>query len=498
MATIPNKNWSFRDPGDAIPDNSTIISGNFVQLFPETPIMVGKKLTILSGNFVNVKKDENWDVQGGNWAQIEFCSNDRPDLVKRGLPECDENCEHMVDENTVVIDGKSVISTKYYRNKRFKRLTKHFPRALYYTGANNITKLYTNNDQGGPVSTALVASYLDALATTGTNCCVINGYVAEHGWTAAHWAIEKIHERGLKTAVLHNFGANSAPYSGKINVLMATNRNTFYTKNPDIFHTNHALFHPDETNYYKASCPNYRGALYDGAKENLRSMVAELRPEFVVMDSEIFVYPQSVEHTFTDILKGCDRCKDIDGYMSGWRGVADDIVSLIQGERSTALMFEFASWNWENFQSYGEVCLASRWWPYDKTFSGPSPAFYALDPPTIAPNIPATLAKLQCYLDNVDIKGGYPWLSVWRDYAGLKSRFWTNEEFSAICTMLKKAGAYGFQLWPGYLDPRFDAALDPTGEKWIGIFKAGVRAFEKVIIYDRVITAREITARNVI
>ena len=95
MAEIAKGNWSFRDPGDEIPDGSVIVGGNFRQLVPDTVILAGKRLTIRGGNWINVKPDPNWtvEVKGGNWAQISCCSHLHPEWIKRGLPECPEDCE---------------------------------------------------------------------------------------------------------------------------------------------------------------------------------------------------------------------------------------------------------------------------------------------------------------------------------------------------------------------------------------------------------------------
>lgn len=111
MADITHGNWSHADPGDEIPDGSTIISGNFSQLQPDTPIMVGKPLTILGGNFTNVRQDAAWNVQGGNWAQISRCGHLHPDW---GLDAEVDNCSHVVDTDEVTIDGE-LIDTIYHR-----------------------------------------------------------------------------------------------------------------------------------------------------------------------------------------------------------------------------------------------------------------------------------------------------------------------------------------------------------------------------------------------
>lgn len=109
-------NYSFKDPGDAIESGATINSGNFTQLSPDTPIMVGKTLTINGGNWTNVRRDPNWTVNGGNWAQISRCTHEHPNLIAQGLTECELDCEHVVDTDSVTIDGVLVDTIYHYRD----------------------------------------------------------------------------------------------------------------------------------------------------------------------------------------------------------------------------------------------------------------------------------------------------------------------------------------------------------------------------------------------
>jgi len=112
MAEITGGNWSFRDPGDDVPDGSTITGGNFSQLVPDTPILVGKTLTIRGGNWCNVRKDPAWTIEGGNFVQVSRCSHVHPSWLAKGLLECAENCPHVVDTDTITIDGE-VVETIY-------------------------------------------------------------------------------------------------------------------------------------------------------------------------------------------------------------------------------------------------------------------------------------------------------------------------------------------------------------------------------------------------
>ena len=92
---IKRGNFCFRDPGvDEVPADAVITGGNFTQLRPDTQIMRGRRLTILGGNWTNCKKDAAWEVRGGIWPEVGFCTHLSPHLIERGLRECADDCEH--------------------------------------------------------------------------------------------------------------------------------------------------------------------------------------------------------------------------------------------------------------------------------------------------------------------------------------------------------------------------------------------------------------------
>ena len=97
MATLKGRNFSYIDPVGFVHDGDTISDGNFCQALPDTPILAKiKSLTILDGNFVNVRRQPTWTVKGGNWAQISWCSHLHPELMDFRLRSCIEDCEHVV------------------------------------------------------------------------------------------------------------------------------------------------------------------------------------------------------------------------------------------------------------------------------------------------------------------------------------------------------------------------------------------------------------------
>ena len=112
MAEIKRGNWSFRDPGDDVPDGSTISGGNFMQAEPETAILAGKTLTITGGNWTNVTQQPGWTVTGGNWTQVELCCNLHPNIAAHVTTPCVEVCSHVTETDEIYIDGE-LVETMY-------------------------------------------------------------------------------------------------------------------------------------------------------------------------------------------------------------------------------------------------------------------------------------------------------------------------------------------------------------------------------------------------
>ena len=86
MAIIERGNWSFRDPGDDIPDGSTINGGNFC----------------------NVVKDPAWTINSGSFGVKSFCAHLHPEWVAIGALAAEvENCPHVV-EVIQIVNGDDV------------------------------------------------------------------------------------------------------------------------------------------------------------------------------------------------------------------------------------------------------------------------------------------------------------------------------------------------------------------------------------------------------
>lgn len=63
------KNYCFHKV--IIPDGATIFESNFSQINPHTQAIIGKNLTFLNCNLVNIELDSSWIVQDCNTSQIK-------------------------------------------------------------------------------------------------------------------------------------------------------------------------------------------------------------------------------------------------------------------------------------------------------------------------------------------------------------------------------------------------------------------------------------------
>jgi len=113
MTIWKHGNYAFKEP--SFQDGDTVEDGNYCQLQPNTEICKNiKNIIINGGNFVNVKPQSAWTINGGNWVQKEFCTHQHPNFINRGLTPCAENCSHRQGENKqwVDIDEKEYIQIK--------------------------------------------------------------------------------------------------------------------------------------------------------------------------------------------------------------------------------------------------------------------------------------------------------------------------------------------------------------------------------------------------
>jgi len=103
MATHTHGNWSFGRRGELPFREGDVVRGlNLSQLRPDTPICAEvRDLTFRRCNLTNVRPQPTWILDQCNTGQIEFCTNERPDLAASvrfpgGLEPCPSDCRHRV------------------------------------------------------------------------------------------------------------------------------------------------------------------------------------------------------------------------------------------------------------------------------------------------------------------------------------------------------------------------------------------------------------------
>ena len=91
-------------------DGDIVEGGNYTQFAPSTAICKAvENLTITGGNFTNCIPQRSWTVTGGNWCQIDFCTNERPELIGAGMTPCVARCGHLgVSEEWVRVNIEEV------------------------------------------------------------------------------------------------------------------------------------------------------------------------------------------------------------------------------------------------------------------------------------------------------------------------------------------------------------------------------------------------------
>ena len=121
MAIIKSGNFSFSEP--PLKNGDVVEGGNFSQLVPHTEICKGvTKITINGGNFVNCKPQDDWIINGGNWCQKEYCTNELPELIERGLTPCAVDCKHRSDEKI-----ERVVDEDEFRKKKVEAKNAQLP-----------------------------------------------------------------------------------------------------------------------------------------------------------------------------------------------------------------------------------------------------------------------------------------------------------------------------------------------------------------------------------
>jgi len=111
-------NYSFKPMPD-VPENKTFTQDNFYQLRPDTEIFAGVTgLKFIRCNLTNCKIPVDAEIISCRHAQLEFCTNRRPDLIDRGLEACEVECEHIASKDIIIIDSVVIDTIYEYQDKK--------------------------------------------------------------------------------------------------------------------------------------------------------------------------------------------------------------------------------------------------------------------------------------------------------------------------------------------------------------------------------------------
>jgi hypothetical protein len=79
-----------------IVDGDVLDDSNLSQVVPTLLFDGIKNLTFNNCNLLNVQLDPDAGhvVDDCLWIEKDFCSNNHPQMIEWGLPECDDNCKH--------------------------------------------------------------------------------------------------------------------------------------------------------------------------------------------------------------------------------------------------------------------------------------------------------------------------------------------------------------------------------------------------------------------
>lgn len=117
MTIWKRKNFSGKDPKNVgVDDGDELIECNCGQKAPYTEICQGLTGLIFTDCMLqNCVLPLGAVKNRGNIPHVEFCSNLKPGFTDQ---TCSENCSHVVDTDTVTMDGIVVDTVYHYKHKR--------------------------------------------------------------------------------------------------------------------------------------------------------------------------------------------------------------------------------------------------------------------------------------------------------------------------------------------------------------------------------------------
>ena len=111
-------NYSYgRKPLPKVENGHKFKGDNFCMIRPNTKIFAENTgLQFDSCNLCNCTIPVDSTRKFSPNIQVDFCTNLRPELVGLGYEKCAENCRHVIDTDSVIIDGKALDQNYKYQD----------------------------------------------------------------------------------------------------------------------------------------------------------------------------------------------------------------------------------------------------------------------------------------------------------------------------------------------------------------------------------------------
>ena len=114
---MPNYAFTFKTGLPSVNNGHVFEGCNLTQKDPHTKIYEGVTgLIFRKCNLMNCDVPADATIEDCLQIHKSFCSNLHPEWIDKGLVVCPENCSHVVDTDTITIDGLVVDTVYHYED----------------------------------------------------------------------------------------------------------------------------------------------------------------------------------------------------------------------------------------------------------------------------------------------------------------------------------------------------------------------------------------------
>ena len=305
-------------------------------------------------------------------------------------------------------------------------------------------------DGGGPRSRAAAYRYLLRLSRRGVQVAAVYAWRLD----ILAWAADLCRSEGFQVALVAQLGHNN----GYAETLVMQGHADSKPTTLDVFHVGYSFDQASRTHAY---CPNYDGPLWWAALGLLARQVQLIKPDVVVIDTEVWEPPDFVEQNLPGLIAACPRCGTVERYNAGWLAKANDIRAILDGCAPGIPVLYYGACRTP------PPPIGKRYvhpgWPH--TFDAdPCLALYSCN------KMPDPIATLAEALKVTPVKGGHPWLTPWVEWSKPERGFLPPAVLRKQAAMMRAEGAAGIQLWPG---PRAEGDTEHDDALWAAVAAIG-------------------------